>query len=147
MKKKVDNPENSEAEKVQKIGEILKQEFPLAEVVNANPDGVQRCRFDLFVRYNKREKREKETFTYRGDFWGEKEPPRMLWSLVRMFCNNYRRFFYVELYDNSKAKNDPARIILKVRGGTKAEILENRLDAYASMLENYPVQEWLKPKK
>lgn len=99
-----------------------------------------RCRFDMFVRYNQREKRNKHEFCYRGDFF-EKDPEKMLWSLVRMLVNNYHRYFLSELYDNTKAKNDPARVILKWHAGI---IVENRLPQYKEMLNDHPVPDWLK---
>lgn len=126
------------------IGNLMKQHFPSAEIVNANTEGVQRCRFDMFVRYKKTERREKHVFTYRGDHFGETDPAKMLWSLIRMFINNYPRYFLAELYDNTKPKNDPQRIIIKFNGGF---IKENRLLDVAAMIEDYPVPEWLKPKE
>ena len=99
-----------------------------------------RCRFDMFVRYHQRERRDKPQFTYRGDVF-ETEAERMLWGLVRMFVNNHMRYFLVELYDNTKPANDPSRVILKFHAGV---IIENRLRDYAALLERFPVPDWLK---
>lgn len=118
------------------IGNVLQQYTLVHQQQEAKP----RCRFDMFVRYNQREKRNKPEFCYRGDFF-EKDPEKMLWSLLRMFINNYGRFFLSELYDNTKAKDDPDRVILKYHNGS---IIENRLKLYSAMLNDHPVPQWLK---
>lgn len=125
------------------IGAIMKQHYPSAKMQEP-VDNKPRCRFDMFVRWNKKERREKYAFTYRGDHFGETEPAKMLWSLVRMFMNKHAQMFVVELYDNTKPKSDPDRYILKYSGGV---LIENRLQQYEAMLENFPVADYLKSKK
>lgn len=112
-----------------------------AEVKKILTDKKERCRFDLFVRYRKTERREKEEFCYRGDFYGITEPHKMLCSLLRLVIKQHPRFFIVELYDNTKPKNDLGRVVLKMQNGA---VMENRLNQYGLMLSEFPLPDWLK---
>lgn len=101
-----------------------------------------RSRFDMFVRYPKAAKRQKETFCYRGDHY-EKNPERQLWSLVRFFINNHTQWLVAELYDNTIPKTEDERKVLIYKRNKGLE--RNFLSKYWPMLQNDPVPDWLKP--
>lgn len=137
-KKKRHRPQSSTRNDAHGIGQLLSTMYvPLQSTVLPEKE---RCRFDMFVRWSAKVKREKHVFTYRGDQFGDTDPAKMLWSLLRFFINKHGLWFYVELYDNTKPKNDPNRYLLKYSAGV---IMENRLSQLKPLLENYPVPEWL----
>jgi hypothetical protein len=107
-------------------------------------DGVARCRFDLFVTL-KREcvpfaPHKSRTWCHRGDKYTQ-EPDKMLCNLLRLFTNWKHSWTNAELYDNTRPKNDPERIVLKFRHG---QIIINRLRTYEAMIADYPLPEILK---
>ena len=135
---------------VSKISDVLHREYKIADepgvkdvpqIQVANTEGVARCRFDLFVRYTEAVRRNKKAFTYRGDHFGETDPAKMLWNLIRMFKNKYQDFLLAELYDNTRQKNDPDRLILRYKS---KQIIVNRLSEYSEMLKEHPLPDWLK---
>ncbi len=140
--------QNNDGAPFKSVADVLQAQYATqhkGNTLNSPPpgelEGAVRCRFDLFVRYYKREHREKETFCYRGDHFGIVEPKKMLCSLLRFFIKENYRWYIAELYDNTKPKNDFERIVIKWNGG---KILENRLNNYAPMLTDFPMPEWLK---
>jgi hypothetical protein len=102
-----------------------------------------RCRFDMFTRRKKNSiepvKNAKEEFTYRGDKYST-DPSKMLKLLVGMVKNYHRQYVVMELYDNTKPKGDPDRIILKMLNGIPKI---NRLPDYAELIIDYPLPEYL----
>lgn len=111
------------------------------EIIIANEDGIARCRYDLFVRWNKNQRREKETFCYRGDYFGITDPHKMLASLVRFFIRKHNCWSVAELYDNTKPKDNPERIILRL---VNNKIEKNLLPQFHLMLRNMSLPEYLK---
>jgi len=108
--------------------------------------GSIRSRFDMFVvlkpqavsRYPKRSL----AWCHRGDKYTD-DPDKMLCNLLKMFINHYKQYQLVELYDNTRPKNDPERIIMKLKDGV---IEINRLlPLYSPMLTKIYLPEYLKP--
>jgi hypothetical protein len=104
----------------------------------------ERCRFDMFTVLRpslvKNFPNKKPEWTYRGDKYTT-EAPKALQNLIRMFINHGNKWQLLELYDNTRPKSDPDRIILKYKNGI---IERNRLQDYFPMLENFPLPEFLK---
>lgn len=105
--------------------------------------GNVRSRFDLFIvlrpEIAKKQNRS-PTWCHRGDKY-QPDPDRQLSNLIKLFCNHYGKYRLAELYDNTRPKNDPDRIVLKYKDGV---IEKNRLNDYAAMLEQTPLPDFLK---
>lgn len=107
--------------------------------------GAVRCRFDLFVSLLpgaiSRSPSKQRSWCHRGDKFTS-EPDAMLCSLLRMFTKRYTTYQVAELYDNTRPKNDPERIVLRWCDGV---IEVNRLATYAPMLSKIALPEFLQP--
>jgi hypothetical protein len=105
--------------------------------------GEIRSRFDLFVVLQRTETsyypNRKRAWCHRGDKFCP-EPERQLQALLRMI-NRYRsKWQLFELYDNTKPKNEPGRIVLKMYDGV---IEANRLHTYAPLLQKFILPKFL----
>lgn len=98
------------------------------------------CRFDLCIRWPDNAGRKINPFTQRGDKF-EHEVDKMLWSLIRYFLKDHKNWVWAQLRDNTRAKNDPERIILYYNKGI---VDVNRLKDYSLLLQNFPLPDWLK---
>jgi hypothetical protein len=107
----------------------------------SNENGRIRCRFDMFVRWDGYANRRKQTFCYRGDFFGNFDPDKMLCSLLKFLIKQHGKWYVAELYDNTRPKDDPERIVVRWNRGV---IEENRLKNYRPMLANISLPEWLR---
>lgn len=122
---------------------VNKPRRPLPEMVTAK--GLVQCRFSMFVVLNNgvfsRYPGEKRCWCYRGDKFSN-EPDRMLSNLVQTFLKHHKSWKLCELYDNTRAKNNPERMVLKFHNGV---IEINRLYLnYEFMLGRSIIPEWLK---
>lgn len=105
--------------------------------------GNVRSRFDLFIvllpEVAKQQNRS-PAWCHRGDKY-QPDPDRQLSNLIKLFCNHFKKYWLAELYDNTRPKNDPERIVLKYKDG----IIEiNRLKDYETMLQQTPLPDFLK---
>lgn len=80
------------------------------------------------------------TWCHRGDKFTN-DPEKMLCNLLRMYIKNPGKYSLIELYDNTKPKNDKERVILRVFNGV---IEINRLQLYNAMLTKFVLPEYLK---
>jgi len=108
------------------------------------PGLKSRCRFDMFTvlkpGLEKNFVNKKREWTYSGDKYTN-ELPKMLWNLIKMLIKNVNSWQTVELYDNTRPKSDPDRIILRISNGV---ITKNRLQEYSAMLDQFPLPDFLK---
>lgn len=112
--------------------------------VDPTIDGVQRCRFDLFLRLYPNTPSEfpknARIWTYRGDKFTDVED-QMICNLIRHIIRKRNLYAVIELYDNNYAKNDPARIVLKINN---QQVENSRLPSYAEMLKNVALPTFLR---
>lgn len=121
------------------IGELIHQQFPEDKFKGKSA----LCRFDLVARWPEYSKRRAKIFTYRADYY-EKDPQKMLWSLVRFFLRSNHEWLFCQIRDNSRPENDPERIVLWYNKTSEKKIITNRLPGYAEMLKEHPLPDWLK---
>jgi len=112
------------------------------------PDQIEnlkeRCRFDMFTvlrpGLEKNLPYKKPEWTFSGNKYTN-ESPKMLWNLIKMILKNPGKWQTIELYDNTRPKNDKERIVIRIRNGV---IEENRLQNYSLMLQNFSLPDFLK---
>lgn len=122
-------------------------------VKNANNEEItqeikQRPRFDMYVVV-----KEEDPFVFNLGVKGIKKdctlnatkfyPGRIekwLPYLIKIADRYRKRYKSVELYDNSKQKNDTTRIILKMNRG---KVERNLLPDYGHFLKDFPLPEYL----
>lgn len=119
---------------------------PSKIAVAATQDGIERCRFDLFLRLYPNAAspfpKNARVWTYRGDKFTDVEE-HMLCNLVRHIIRKRNLYAVIELYDNSYARNDARRIVLKMTDQLP-DPENNRLPNYHEMLKNIAIPEFLK---
>ena len=107
--------------------------------------GEIRSRFDLFIVLNRQEvsryPNKKRAWCHRGDKFFP-EPDRQLQALLRMVNRYHSKWQLFELYDNTKPKNEPGRVILKMFDGV---IESNQLSSYRPLLQKFILPQFLQP--
>ncbi len=121
-----------------KIGNLLHHQFSRKD---SEKTVRELCRFDMFVRWPEHTNRRIKHFTYRGDHY-EKDPQKMLWSLIRYFLKSYPHWVMCQVRDNTKPLDDEERIVFWYNN--KEKIIVNRLSMYSKMLKDHPLPDWLK---
>lgn len=107
---------------------------------------IQPCRFRMFVRVKENSTFRFKNFNdplvgwYRGDRYEKANVHKMLSYLLGIIKNHRQQYAVMELYDETKPKTDPSRVILKMNGGM---VQINRIPDYSDMLSGVALPEWL----
>lgn len=116
-------------------------------VVDSTQDGVQRCRYDLFVKLypnvTSHFPKNSRVWTHRGDKYTTIEN-EMLAKLVRHITWKKKQYILIELWDNTYGKDDMRRIILKM--DDQRMIGPSRIMMYvdAGILKDVPIADFLR---
>jgi hypothetical protein len=107
------------------------------------PATKDRCRFDMFVMLRNEVPM---TFVTGSKEWcirGDKyktEANKMLQYLLGIVKNHHSNYYLMELYDNTKPKENGERLILKILNN---QVKVNRLLNYPDLIKNFSLPEWL----
>jgi hypothetical protein len=102
-----------------------------------------RCRFDMFVMLrndvNMTFANGSKEWCFRGDKYSE-VPKKMLTYLLGIVKNHSANYYLMELYDNTKPRENGERLIFKILNNT---VKVSRLMNYPELLQNFSLPEWL----